>query len=219
MHLSWLNTKKIWFLSIISVGFLLILLLYHLELTRESVHSYFQSTTWLTIIGLLFLYAIKSITMTIPNSVLYIAAGTLFPTWLAILVTYAGLGVSLSVGYFTGKKLGGTKVYNLLAKRKRIKLFLTQNEDDLLPLCFLVRLLALPFGLASLFFGALKTPFLKYAIVSLLGVTPTMLPIVFAGSAITNPLSSAFLVPFAISLAIMFLIFVVYKKKMNNVVV
>jgi len=33
-------------------------------------------------LGFLALYAVKSIMMTIPNSVLYIAAGVLFPMWL-----------------------------------------------------------------------------------------------------------------------------------------
>lgn len=176
------------------------------------MQNYFHSSMLLTALGFLLLYAIKSITMMIPNSLLYISVGALFPTWFAILLTYVGLTISLSIGYFTGRKLGETKVYSLLAQQKRTKAFLKRNKDDLLPLCFISRLLALPFGFASFFFGALKTPFFKYAGVSLLGVTPTMLPIVFSGAAIANPLSAAFLIPFGISLTITLIIFVVYKK-------
>ena len=213
-----LNKKKLGLLSIISVLFLILLLSHNLIFNSESVQSYFQSATWMTIIGILVLYAVKSITMTIPNSVLYITAGALFPTWLAILITCVGLTISLSIGYFTGKKLGETNVYNLLAKQKRLKNFLNRDKEDLLLLCFIARLLALPFGLASFFFGALKLPFFKYVFVSLLGVTPTMLPIVFSGAAIANPLSLAFLVPFGISFVIMLVVVVVYKKKTNNAV-
>ena len=205
-------------MPIVLVVFFLLLLFHNLGFTRASVQSYFQSATWLSVIGILGLYVVKSITMTIPNSVLYVTAGALFPTGLAILITYTGLTMSLIVGYFTGQKLGETKVYNLLAKQKRMKAFLNRDKDDLLLLCFVTRLLALPFGLASFFFGALKLPFFKYALASLIGVTPTMLPIVFSGAAITNPLSTAFLVPFGISLAITLVIFIIYKKKTNNAI-
>ena len=213
-----LNTKKIGLLSIVPVIFLFLLLLHNLVFNSENVQVYFQSATWMTIVGILALYAVKSITMTIPNSVLYITAGALFPTWIAVLISYAGLTISLSIGYFTGKKLGETNVYNLLAKQKRLKTFLNRDKEDLLLLCFVARLLALPFGLASFFFGSLKLPLFKYVFVSLLGVTPTMLPIVFSGAAIANPLSFAFLIPFGISFVITLVIVVVYKKKTNNAV-
>jgi len=198
--------------------FLLLLLFFNLGFTSESLQSYFQSATWLSLIGIFALYAVKSITMTIPNSVLYIATGMLFPTGQAILITYVGLMISLSIGYFTGQKLGETNVYNLLAKQKRMKFFLNRAKEDLLLLCFVTRLLVLPFGLASFFFGALKIPFFKYAFVSLLGVSPTMLLIVFSGAAITNPLSLAFLVPLSISFTIALIIFIIYKRKTKNAI-
>jgi len=186
----------------------------NLSLTASEIEHYFRSSTWLAIVGILLLYAIKSIIMTVPNSVLYVTAALLFPTWLAILVSYTGLVISLSIGYFTGCKLGETKVYNLLAKQKRVANFLEVHKNNLVSLCFIARLIALPFVFLSFFFGALRIPFLKYIIFSLLGVTPTMIPIIFSGAAITNPLSPEFLIPFGISLTVMALAFVIYKKKM-----
>jgi len=174
------------------------------------------SSVWLMALGFIVIYAIKSIIMVIPNSVLYVAAGVIFPTWGAILITYVGLTVSLSIGYITGQKLGETKVYDLLARKKNVNAFLNRNKEDLLSLCFLARLISLPFGLASLFFGALGTPFLKYVLMSLLGITPVMIPIIFSGAALTNPLSVAFLVPFGISFAITLVIFICYKIKFSK---
>lgn len=217
MNLSGLNKKIIWLLSIASIGFLFLLIIGNLNLFIESIQTYIKSSKLLTAIGFLLLYAIKSVTMLIPNSVLYIAVGAIFPTWIAFLITYAGLTISLSIGYFTGLELGETKVYNLLARQKRTKAFLNAKQDNLLPLCFMMRLMAFPFGLASFFFGSLKTPFYKYVVVSLLGVTPTMLPMVFSGAAITEPLSAAFLFPFGISLTVILLIFIVYKKMHSEV--
>lgn len=210
-----LNENKIWLITVLFFFALFLLIFSSLSSTIAEVENYFRSSAWLAVIGILLLYAIKSITMTIPNSVLYVAAGLILPTWLAILVSYAGLIVSLSVGYFIGRKLGESKVYTLLAKRKRMTDFLDKHKNDLLPLCFITRLIALPFGFVSFFFGAVKIPFLKYVIISLLGVTPTMIPIIFSGAAISNPLSQEFLIPFVVSLIVMGLAFLIYKKKMT----
>jgi len=211
--LNGLDKKKIGLLSLILFVFLAILLFPNLNLSSEDIQNYFQSQMLRAILGFLLLYAIKSITMTIPNSVLYVAAGAVFPIGVAILVTYIGLMVSLTVGYLTGQKLGETKVYHLLAKQKRVNHLLDKYKEDLFPLCFMTRLLALPFGFVSFFFGALKIPFLKYILASLLGVTPGMLPIIFSGAAITNPLSPEFLIPFGVSLTVISITFTIYKRK------
>jgi len=192
---------------------LLVFFVITLNITSEDLQDYFQSSMIFGIVGFLFLYAVKSITMTFPNSVLYIAAGFLFPTWIAILVTYIGLTLSLSVGYWAGRKLGETNVYDSFAKQKHLHSLIQKYGHDLPLLCFMLRLLSLPFGFANFFFGALKMPFFKYVLISLLGVTPIMLPIVFSGASITNPLSPKFLIPFGISVAIIFIIFVIFKRK------
>lgn len=208
-----LSKSKIWFFTFISFFFVFLLIFSNLNLTLSEIEYYFRSSTFLAIIGILLLYAIKSVTMTIPNSVLYVTAGLMFPTWLALLVSYIGLAISLSIGYLMGCKLGENRVYMLLAKRKCIMNFLDLNKNDMISLCFITQLIALPFGFVSFLFGALKTPFLKYMIASLLGVSPTLIPIVFSGAAITNPFSPEFLIPFSVSLGIMGLAFLIYKKK------
>jgi len=144
---------------------------------------------------------------------LYIAAGMIFPTWAAILVTYAGLTISLSIGYYIGCKLGNDKVNKIVAKHKRVANFLHGDKENLVSFCFVARLFPMSYGLVSMFFGALKVPYFKYLFLSLLGLSPRVIPIVLAGGAITNPLSVEFLVPFVISLCITVIIFVVYKSK------
>ena len=168
---------------------------------------------WLTILGFIFLYALKGIIMLVPTGPLYIGAGLVFPTWLGILVTYVGLAVSLALGYVVGKWMGQDRVNKLLAKNKKVADFLRGNNENLLFLSFISRVLPTPFGLVSLFFGAMNVPFYKYMFVSLLGLTPFMVPVVFAGAAITNPLSAAFMVPFGVSLGITLVIFVAYRTK------
>jgi len=170
--------------------------------------------TWAMVLVFMALYALKGAILVVSAVMLYIAAGVLFPTGVAILVSYAGLIVSLSVGYFVGYKLGESRVNKLIAKRKKLAEFFHGKSENLVSLCFIARLFPMSYGLVSMFFGALKVPFFKYLLMSLLGISPRMIPIVLAGAAITNPLSAEFLVPFGLSLGISFCIFMVYKTIM-----
>ena len=167
--------------------------------------------TWAMVLVFLMLYALKGAILVVSAVMLYIAAGVIFPTWVAILVTYAGLVVSLSVGYFIGYKLGEHRVNKMIAKRKRLAAFFHGGSENLVSLCFAARLFPMSYGLVSMFFGALKVPFFRYMLMSLLGISPRMIPIVLAGAAITNPLSAEFLVPFGLSLGISLCIFMVYR--------
>jgi len=180
----------------------------------DFITGFAEVSLWLTAGIIILLYALQGAIMFVPTGLLYIAAGVAFPTLQGILITYIGLAVSLSVGYFIGRKMGQDKVMTMLAKNKKIADFLGGSKDNLLTLAFLSRVLPTPFGLVSLFFGAVKVPFLQYILISLLGLSPFMVPVVFAGAAITNPFSAEFLIPFSISLGVTAVIYVAYKTRL-----
>lgn len=211
--MSVINRHKKW-LIIIALAVFAFLTLPNLDFLHEdNILRLAELPTLQAAIGFIFLYALQGAIMVIPTGLLYIGAGLAFPTWLGILVTYAGLTASLSVGYIIGGRLGEEKVNKMLARNKKAADFLNGNKDNLLFLSFISRILPTPFGLVSLFFGALKVPFPKYIFMSLLGLSPFMLPVVFAGAAITNPFSREFIIPFAISFVITFVIYIIYKKQ------
>jgi len=212
--MNWFRKYRKWLL--IPLAFVLIALLVVIDLDFIAIDNFLgnlELPMGVTAAIFLVLYALQGAVMIVSTVMLYIGAGLLFPTWIGIAVTYAGLTVSLSVGYFIGKKLGQDKVIKMLAKNKKIADFLLGSQDNILFLCFISRILPTPFGLVSLFFGAMKVPYFKYILASLMGLTPFMLPVLFAGSAITNPLSVEFLVPFSISLSVSLIIMVAYKTK------
>jgi len=182
-------------------------------LSIESIERFADLPIWLSALGFMVIYAIMGLTMAIPKVVLYIAAGITFPTWIGVGVTYLGLALAASIGRMMGKQMGEEKVTSILAKHKKVSDFLSGNKENILSLCFISRVLPMPFVLTSVFFGALSVPFFKFLLLSLLGATPYMIPIVFAGSAITDPLSAAFLIPFGISFGIALVIFVAYKAR------
>jgi len=216
---NWFKCNREWILITLALALVAVAVISNIDFLLSEVFSidnilrHMMLPTWLIVLIFLALYALKGAILVVSVIMLYIAAGMLFPTWAAILITYAGLTVSFSVGYFVGIKLGEEKVSRIVAKRKKISDFLRGNKENIVFFCFISRLLPMSYGLASLLFGALRVSFFKYLFMSLLGVSPRMIPIVLAGAAIRNPLSAEFLVPFSISLSITIIILVIYKTK------
>jgi len=193
---------------------LVLLLAYRLDFfSVDFITGFSEISIGLTIIVIILLYALKGVIMVFPTPILYVAAGLAFPSWLGIIVTYVGLLVSLSIGHVIGQRMGEEKVSKLLAKNKMVVSLLNKDNENLLWLAFISRVLPTPFGLVSLFFGALNVPYSKCMFMSLLGLSPFMIPTVLAGSAVTNPFSAEFVVPFSISIVITAAILLVYKSK------
>ena len=215
--MNWLskNKKTLLFVAFAILAILIILRSDVLSLLSiESLERLSELPVWLAVVGFLVIYVIMGLTMAVPKSLLYIVAGLVFPTWVGVLITYAGLAIAASIGYTTGRKMGEEKVRKMLDKQKKVANFLNGENENLLSACFLTRVFPMPFVFTSMFFGALKLPFIKFIIASLLGASPLMMPVVFAGSAISNPLSAEFLIPFGISFGITAVIVVAYKAKL-----
>jgi len=179
----------------------------------ESIEGYAEFSIWLTALGFLLVYIIKAFSMAFPTGLLYIAAGIVFNPWIGLAITYGGLTIAIAVGYFMGRRLGQEQVDKMFARHKKAADLLNRGDDNLALLCFMARVLPLPFGMVSMFFGAVKMPFWKYLFVSLLGASPFMIPFVVAGSYIENPLSPAFITAMGISLAMTFGILIIYKTR------
>jgi len=170
----------------------------------------------LTSVAFLAVYAIKAVVMIIPAPALYIAAGVAFPIGWALIITYLGLIISLSVGYFNGKKLGEKRATELISKNRKVADFLESKLDRLSYLCFISRILPFPKDLFSMLYGAIGMPFYKYIAISLMGMSPIMIPNVLVGHSIGTPISPEFLIPFGISLAVALVVFILYKGQTAN---
>ena len=184
--MTWIEKTKKWLLVVSLIG-LALLVIPRLEfLTAENIAARVEISIWVAAFGFFFLYVIKGLIMIIPSSLLYVSAALAFPTWAGILITYIGLTISLSIGYMIGKRLGEEKVTKMLSKHKTIEGFVKGKKENMLSLCFFARMFHMPFGIVSLFLGALNMQFHKYIFVSLLGISPVMLFVMFAGALIVN---------------------------------
>ncbi|MDR2547458.1 MAG: VTT domain-containing protein [Lachnospiraceae bacterium] len=216
-----LNNK--WFytiLPLLAVVVLVPLLMpYMMTLSVDDIVNYVPYSIVPAILVLIAFYIVKPFIVVVPITTSFIVAGIVLPTGWALLVVILGLVISLSIGYIAGKVLGTDMVHKIMEKNIKAKAFLLENQNNQLLLCFVARVSPLPFELVSLFFGALNMPYWKYIGVSLLGLIPFMVPCVFVGTAISNPISIEFLLPLMIGLLISAASIFVYWKLQNRSVV
>ena len=179
----------------------------------EWMFNLAQISLWITALVFIIVYILKPIVMFIPLPILYMTAGFIFGKWIALAITFGGIALALISGYYTGKFLGEERVNHYLAKNISVKRFLEDRNKEVLSFCFLYRILPLPFDVFNIVCGAISIPFLKYLIVSLLGLSVWIIPNILAGAYITNPLSPRFFLPFGVSLVITSSVFILYQRR------
>jgi len=180
-----LDWKKLLAIPII-VG-LVLLILPNLRLVSvENIVASTPASLPLAVLSFILFFSVKAVVMFIPITVLYISVGIVFPFGWAYIISYIGVILSLSIGYFNGKRLGEDKVEKLISKYPKIGSFVERRRGNLTYLCFFSRLIPFPFDIFSMFSGAIRVPFVRYLILSLLGLTPKLILFVFAGITIAR---------------------------------
>jgi len=179
----------------------------------EWVINLARISLWMTALVFIGIYVLKPLVMFIPLPALYIAAGIVFPTSIALVITFGGVALALVSGYYSGKLMGARKVDDYLTKNEKVGSFLGGRDGRFLSFCFIYRVLPLPFDLFNMVCGAAKVPFWKYLIVSLFGLSAAIVPNTLAGTYIATPLSPKFLLPFGVSLVFSCSMFILYKRK------
>ena len=162
------------------------------RLTPEEIVRLTPESSMLAASVLLLLYVFKTVTIFMPQVILYMAAGLLFaPLW-AVLITLTGMFVEFSLGYYMGRVLGREKVLQRLQKSRRGQMVLGACEDNSIASAFLPRFIPTPTDLGSMFFGAIGMNFGYYLQGSFLGLLPRAIPYVLLGDSLTDPGSAEF---------------------------
>ena len=141
---------------------------------RELVS--FTQETGVMIAVILCVYTVKALLFVVPASLIYVAVGAILPTWLAVAVNLVGIFIEVTVTYALGRFLGKDAVYKLLSKNEKGKKLLEKAPGNKAGVILTVRALPVfPIDLLSLFYGASGCPYLKYAALSVLGISPRVI--------------------------------------------
>lgn len=183
----------------------------------EDVWGLISGYPIIAVFSIIGLYCLKTVVWVIPIYGLYIGAGFLLPVWSAVIVTYLGLILDLTLTFYFGRHLDKSRIMDEIKHRKAGKWILDTAERNRDFACFIIRMLpGPPTELTNMFFGALNMHYGKFLIFSIAGMTPGMLPVIFMGKAAANPLSKDFILPSLISLMVAIISLLIYYLQLKK---
>lgn len=161
--------------------------------TVEELLSYTPESLPAAAAVLLCAYAVKSLSVVFPISLLYIASGVIFPLWVAWGVNLAGLWICVTLPYWVGRISGreaARGVVRAYPKAARVSEIVERNRVFT---AYLLRVVGLiPGDIASILLGAMGVEYRGYLAGSLLGLLPGMLIQTALGGYADRPSSPLF---------------------------
>lgn len=175
---------------ILTVALVLLCIYIGSRMSIQGLISYTPSNVLLAAAGILALFAVKSLSVIFPLSVLYIVSAFWFGKWVGLAVCYLGLVVSCTIPYLLGRPFGAGMVEQLLCKYPKLQ---SVGDSNQLMFSYLLRIVSvLPGDLCSLFLGACSVDYRRYLIGSLLGLSPMMILHVLFADLFAQSLSGSF---------------------------
>ena len=163
---------------------------------------------------ILLIYLAKPFIFVIPSIGVFAAVGIIFPLGWALFINFAGFAMELSLGWLIGRWMGKEKIEALVKKSAKAEKLLGRFDGKAESVIFMTRLIPMPYpiGFGSMFFGASGVGFVRHLIFSMAGFSATLIPVTIAGSSLEYPITADFFIPLGISIAVVFSLFVIYKK-------
>lgn len=173
------------------------------DLSLEGFLNFVPQNPWLAAVVILVCYGVKSLSVVVPLSLLYLAAGFLYPFWIALPLSYAGLVVCCTLPYLLGRKWGQQATADLLERYPKAQRFFALGLQNQVLVSYLLRIVGvLPGDLCSLVLGACGTSYPSYLAGSLLGLSPVMILHLLAVHTVSNGFEPWLLIPAALLVAV-----------------
>lgn len=172
---------------VVALTLFAVAIIYYDELSTLDVTQISEITDKLslTIIIILAVYLVKALVFVVPASIVYVAVGAMMNPVLAVAVNLLGIFIEVSVTYLLGRFLGKDAVYRLLSKKETGKKILEKNIQGKASVLLSIRAIpAFPIDFISLFYGASGCSYLKYAVLSVVGISWRVVLFTVLGSAI-----------------------------------
>ena len=164
-------------------------------LSVNTILKYTPENTILAVGVLLLLFALKSLTIVFPLSILYLASGILFHSIVAVLVSTAGLAITITIPYWIGKYSGKQAVQEICQKYPKAGIVAKYQETNPFFACFITRIVGfLPGDIVSLYFGACDTEYGIYLAAGIAGSLLSIITTTLLGEKISDPFSIEFMV-------------------------
>lgn len=164
-------------------------------LSVNTILRYTPENTILAAVILLAFFALKSLTVVFPLSILYFASGILFHSVAAALISTAGLAVTITIPYWIGKYSGKQAVQEICKKYPKAEMVARYQETNTFFACFITRIVGfLPCDIVSIYFGACDTAYPIYLAAGVSGSLLSIITTTLLGEKISDPFSVEFII-------------------------
>ena len=164
-------------------------------LSVKTILRYTPENTILAAIILLAFFALKSLTVVFPLSILYFASGILFHSVAAALISTAGLAITITIPYWIGKYSGKQAVQEICQKYPKAEMVARYQETNAFFACFITRIVGfLPCDIVSIYFGACDTAYPIYLAAGVSGSLLSIITTTLLGEKISDPFSVEFII-------------------------
>lgn len=221
------KNRKIKFIPVIGmvlmvIGISIVVATAEETVTIDTIVKYTPDNIYIAILVLLSFFALKSVSIVLPLSVLYLASGILFSPFLAVVISTVGLWIAITVPYLIGYFFGKDVNTYLLEKYPKVRKIASYQSENTFFLCFITRIAGiLPADVLSMYFGFCR---MSYGVYVLAGVTGSLLSIVtttFLGSKIEDPFSREFAAILVCRIVLVIVSFMVnyiwFSRKENHI--
>ena len=162
------------------------------RISWSNLLTYTPPNLLLAAVGILALYAVKSLSVVFPLSVLYIACALWFGRWGGLMMCYLGLTVSCTLPYLIGRRFGAGVVEHLIRKYPRLDKLYQAGSSNQVMLSYLLRIVTvLPGDFCSLFLGACSVSYPRYLLGSMLGLSRLMIVHVLLADMVAQSLTGS----------------------------
>ena len=143
----------------------------------------------------LLLFALKSLTVVFPLSILYLASGIIFQPVIAVLISTVGLAITITIPYWIGKYSGKQIVQEICQKYPKAGMIAQYQRTNTFFACFITRIVGfLPGDIVSIYFGACDTAYLIYLAAGVSGSLLSIITTTLLGEKISDPFSVEFMI-------------------------
>lgn len=164
-------------------------------LSVDTILRYTPENMYLAAAVLFLFFALKSLTVVVPLTALYLASGVLFPPIRAIFISVCGFSITITIPYLIGRFNGREVVKEIQKKYPKTKKIMEYQNKNTFFACFITRIVGiLPGDIVSLYFGACDTRYSVYLIAGVAGSLLSIVTTTILGEKISQPFSIGFFV-------------------------
>ncbi len=184
---------------VISICFVVAFLFFFRDFSYEDIVSFTPDNILLSILVIFAMFAVKSLSIVVPLTIMFVASGVMYPLWLAIPINLAGLTIALTIPYFIGRLSGTELIEKLVEKYPKAKQIREIGQKNDIFISFFARAIAVtPCDVVSMLLGASGIRYPQFLLGSHLGLLPGLILQTLIGASLDGKITAPMIILFIV---------------------